>query len=270
MPGLKASTESSATLKKPAAKGKKNKSTGKPSALSDEYVLNSDSDGGIEDSTKSRTPTVSVEASKPSILKSKNIVTPPATASKFNGSSKAKNVDQSAKKNPGGSRDRKVNGNTPQSVKQPESISTQKPERLSIQAKGGPVTTTEKSGAKPIATSRANLPARRKLQDVVESEDNSDEGEEEMDDGSSDSIGLEEETTKKIAAQPPLKSQSSSSQVMIPKASAPKQKLASLESSVSSTSDESSSGEEMSPKNDSVKRAKQPQYVGPRGNCRLC
>jgi hypothetical protein len=263
MAGLKAPIESSGTYKKTAAKAKKGKSSGKAFALSEEYVVDSDSDGGIEDPTPSRTPIASVKASEVSTSKAKIIVTPPTTASKSNGSSKSKNVDQSAKKHPGGSVDSKVNGNTPRNVKQVENKPSKKPETPSTQAQGGPVTAAEKPGAKPTSTStsKANLPAGRTQQKVVESQDNSQEEDEETDDESSDSTGSEEGITKKTAAQPPSKPQSSSSKATTPKAPAPKRKLASPEPSESSTSDESSSDEESPRTNDNVERAKQPQYV---------
>lgn len=269
MAGLKASTESSGTYKKTAVKAKKGKTSGKAFALSEEYVVDSDSDGGTEDPPPSTTPIASVKASEVSTSKAKIIVTPPTTASKSNGSSKSKNVDQSAKKHPGGSVDLKVNGNTPRNVKQVENKPTQKPETPSTQAQGGFVTAAEKPGAKPTSTSKANLPAGRTQQKVVESQDNSQEEDEETDEESSDSTGSEGGITKKTAAQPPSKPQSSSSKATTPKAPAPKRKLASPEPSESSTSDESSSDEENPPTNDNVKHAKQPQYVGFYGSRRL-
>lgn len=266
MPGLKASTTQSGTPNETAAKEKKGKSTKK--FLSNEFVGDSDSDGGIEE--KSRTPKASAKASIPSKSKSKDIVMLSATASKSNGGSKAVNVDQSAKKNLGGSRDTKVNGNKPQSVIQPDSTPSQKSESFSIQAIGRHVTAAGKHGARPVSTPKADHPTGRTQQKGVENQSDSDDGDEETDDGSSDSTGSEGDITREIAAQSPLRSHSSSSKVTIPKVPAPKQKLASLESSESPTSDESSSDDEMSPKVDKVNCAKQPQYVGPRGNCRLC
>ncbi|MCJ1249456.1 hypothetical protein MMC30_006680 [Trapelia coarctata] len=271
MAGLKTSAEASGKPKKVAAKPKKDKSTRKPSTISAEYIVDSDSEGGVEDSNQSSKPIAGVKASSSTSSKAKNTATPPDTASKPNGSAKVKSVDQSAKKQPSGSGDTKVNGSIARSLNQPETKPSKVPETPSARVKGGFVAAAAKSTAKPISTSEANLPAASKPREVVENQDDSDEEDEETDEESSNSTGPERDLTRKPGSQPSSKAPPSSSKVTAtrasaiprtpatPKAPAPRQKLDSPESSESSTSDGSSSDEEDTRTTDSVKRAKQPQ-----------
>ena len=267
MAGLKASAKASSKSKKSAAKPGKERSTGKPSTLSEEYVVDSDSDGGLGDSSRSGNSTSS---------KAENIVTPPDTASKPNGSAKVNSIDQSTRKRSSGTGETIVNGGRAQRVKQPETNPSKEPETPSARAKWGSIKASAKSGTNSTTTSKANLPAGSKAQKVVERPENSDEEDEETDEESSDSTESEREVTTKAGSQPSLKAGPSSSKATAPrapttpKAPAFKQKPDSPDSSEGSTSDDSSSDEDDAPTTDNVKRRKQSQYVGPYDNYGKC
>ena len=263
MAGLKASAEASGKPKKAPAKTNKDKSTGKASALSAEYIVDSDSDGGIEDTNLSSEPIASVKGSASTPAKAKKTATLSDTASKSNGFAKGKTVEQSGEKHQSGSRDTKANGNTPQSVKHPRSKTSNRVEMMpSSKLEGVPVTLAAKSVAKTTSTTKANVSVKPKLQKVVQVQESSDEEDEGTNEGSIDSTGLDQEDRKKAESKGSSKAQPSSAKATTPKVPARKQTLPSLESSEGSTSEESSSEEEDVPTGDSAKRAKQPQYVG--------
>lgn len=288
MAGLKSSAETSGKSNKAVAKPKKEQYTGKASALSAEYIVDSDSDDGLEDPNQSSKSVAGAKATNSTSSTAKNIATPPETDLKPNNYTKAKSVKESARKTPNGSGDTKVNGSTARSTKQPEIKPSKVLETPSARAKGVSATVAAKSGVTPTSTSKANLPAGPKPQKAVECQESSDEEEEETDEESRDSTGSEREARKKAGSQSSSKASASSSKVTAPrgpatpkapaaseapatpKVPASKQKSDSSESSGSATSDESSSDDEEAPATDNTKRPNQPQCVGPYGNYRRC